>query len=138
MNATLSRNRNLGLIEVDENNIAVKRNTSIILSPSVIAGSQLTWSPFQNLQATLLTKYVGSQFLDNFENDNLSLDAYHVEDLRLTYSFKIKTLTGVELSLLVNNLFNAEYASNGYTWGTDAYYYPQATRNYMGMVTVRF
>jgi iron complex outermembrane receptor protein len=42
------------------------------------------------------------------------------------------------LSLLANNLFDVEYSSNGYAYGGDPYYYPQAGRNFMAMVTLKF
>ncbi|MEJ7661522.1 MAG: hypothetical protein WKG07_19010 [Hymenobacter sp.] len=47
----------------------------------------------------------------------------------------------IELALLVSNLLNREYAANGYTYGyigasgtveTFNWYYPQATRNFLG------
>jgi iron complex outermembrane recepter protein len=138
VNATLSKNKNVDYIFMDENGETEKKNTSIILSPEFISGSQLTWSPVKNLQATLLVKYVGKQFLDNTQNDQLALSSYHVEDLRLGYTFHVKGLSGIETSLLLNNLLNAKYESNGYVWDSYAYYYPQATRNFMIMVTVKF
>lgn len=138
VNVTLSKNQNIDYVSLNENNDVEKRNTSIILSPNVIAGSQLVWTPIDRLQFTLLGKYVGKQFLDNSENDDLALDGYHVEDLRISYTFKIKRLTALETSLLVNNILSTRYASNGYTWGSDAYYYPQALRNFMGMITLKF
>ena len=57
----------------------------------------------------------------------------------------------MRLGLLVNNLFNAEYESNGYgysymdTWSgpapvriDEAFYFPQAPLNVLANVTVRF
>jgi iron complex outermembrane recepter protein len=138
VNTTFSRNENVDYVSISENNDVEKKNTSIILSPAVIAGSQLAWAPAKHFQVALLAKYVGKQFLDNSESDHLALDAYHVEDLRLSYTIRFKGITAIETSLLINNLFDAKYASNGYTWGSTAYYYPQATRNFMAMVTVKF
>lgn len=124
INTTLSANHN-------EN----KKN--IILSPSVIAGSQLSWSAFAGLEATWMSKYVGTQFLDNTERAELSLAAYWVNDLRLSYSFAPLHLKEMQLSLLINNLFDTMYISNGYVYYDVPYYYPQAGRNFMAMISLR-
>ena len=52
------------------------------------------------------------------------------------------------MAFLINNLFNREYVANGYTYGgiyqpdtsrSDFnFYYPQATRNYLASVNLRF
>ena len=53
----------------------------------------------------------------------------------------------IELGLLVNNLLNREYAANGYTYSyvgasgrqeTFNWYYPQATRNFLASVGLKF
>lgn len=138
LNGTLSSNQNKNFAILDNDNDVVKKNTAIILSPTFIGGSQLTWSATRNLQATLLTKYVSKQYLDNTENEPLTLDAYFINDLRLGYNFSLKGIRAIEASLLVNNLFDVEYATNGYSWGETAYYYPQAGRNLLAMVTFKF
>ncbi|HET9053274.1 MAG TPA: TonB-dependent receptor [Cyclobacteriaceae bacterium] len=136
-NITLSRNKNKDYVLDAENGVV--KNTSIILSPDVIAGSQLFWNAFTGFQAGLLTKYVGKQYLDNTQTESLMLDAYVVNDLRLTYSFKPRGVKGTEVSLLINNLFDVEYESNGATYGDGvAYYFPQAGINFLTMVTFKF
>ncbi len=52
----------------------------------------------------------------------------------------------VNLSLLVNNIFNEKYESNGYTFGyiydnnliTENYYYPQAGTNFLLSLSAKF
>ena len=53
----------------------------------------------------------------------------------------------IELGLLVNNVLNREYVANGYTYGylgasgqqeTFNWLYPQATRNYLASVGLKF
>jgi iron complex outermembrane receptor protein len=122
------------------------KDTDISFSPSVVAGSSLTFRPFAGVEAELLTKYVGKQYLDNTSNDDRAIDSYLTNDLRLAYSFRTNELKNVRLSLLVNNVFNIEYNANGYTWGyyygADLYqqnnFYPQATRNFLASVSLRF
>lgn len=121
-----------------ENNVMVVRNTSLVLSPGVIFGSQLSWNAFNHFQATWLSKYVGKQYLDNTQQDNLSLHDYFINDLRLNYQVAPKGMKELSFGILLNNLLNVKYSSNGYTYSNVAYYYPQAGRNFMVMMTLKF
>jgi len=121
------------------------KDTKIAFSPSVVAGSSLSFTPGR-FTAELLTKYVGKQYLDNTSNDDRAIAAYLTNDVRLAYDFRSDELKHVRLSLLVNNVFNMEYNANGYTWGyfygADLYqqnnFYPQATRHFLASVSLRF
>ena len=156
-NVTVSRNRIRNFTEVlydygvnyDEYNEEKNtfRDTEISFSPGIVAGSSLTWRAVRNFDVTALTKYVGTQFLDNTSNPSRKIDAYFTNDLRFSYSIRPGWMREVGISLLVNNVFDVKYASNGYTWGyfsglSDShrqnYYYPQAGRNFMAMVALRF
>jgi iron complex outermembrane recepter protein len=138
INATVSRNLNKDYVHFDDEGNTSETSSAIILSPNVIAGGQLSWTGLKNFQATLLSKYVGKQYLDNTENESLKLDSYFIHDLRFSYSIPVKGMTGIEASLLLNNILDKEYSSNGYAWGTTPYYYPQAGRNFLAMLTVKF
>lgn len=119
-------------------------DTDIALSPNFIAASQLNYSPVKGLEISLLSKFVGEQFLDNTSNDARKLDAYNTQDIRLRYSIPVRGLRSCTLSLLINNALDAEYESNGYTWGYDFdgqaeqfnYFYPQAGRNFLIGITL--
>jgi iron complex outermembrane recepter protein len=132
---SLNENKNYA---IDNGGAIVKKNTSIILSPNLIAGSQLSWLPTPKAQLSLLTKYVGRQYLDNTENKDRKLDAYFVNDLRMSYELTTKPLKAVVLSLLVNNVFNVEYSSNGYVFDSTPYFFPQAGTNLLAMVSLKF
>jgi iron complex outermembrane receptor protein len=127
---------------VVENNY---ENTDISFSPRIIAGSGLTYSPFSGGEISLLTKYVGKQYLDNTSNNDRSIDAYLVNDIRLSYTINPSFLKAISFNLLINNILNEEYESNGYTWGylgggdayRENYYYPQAGTNFMAMVSIK-
>ncbi len=136
-NATWSINQNNDFV-VFENNAPVIKNTKIILSPGIIAGSQLTWKPVRGLEAAWLSKYVGAQYLDNSENDNVRLSDYWINDVRLSYELSSKGFRSIGWSLLVNNMLNVVYSSNGYSYGGVPYFYPQAGRNFMAMMTIKF
>jgi len=44
----------------------------------------------------------------------------------------------IEFGLLFNNIFNTLYSSNGAVYSGVPYYYPQAGRNYMARINMRF
>ncbi|GAA4376721.1 TonB-dependent receptor [Hymenobacter koreensis] len=121
-------------------------NADISYSPEVVTGSQLEVQPLKGLRAALLYKTVSRQYLDNTASADRQLPAYQVADLRLRYSIRPKWLREIELGLLVNNLFNEEYSANGYTYGGQFpdgrlsfnFYFPQATRNYLASVGLKF
>ncbi len=152
-NATLSRNRIGSFTEFVDNFDAggqeqfAFRDTPIAFSPDVIAGSQLTLRPGKGFEVGIFQKYVGPQFLDNTGRADRRLAGYFTTDVRLAY--RVATLPGVRelgLSLLINNVFDVRYASNGYTFGyvasgariTENYLYPQAGINFLTALTLRF
>lgn len=155
-NVTMSRNKIKEFNEIyydygtdwDEyNEVSVKHtNTDISFSPTLIAGGGLSYLPVRGLEATVLYKYVSDQYLDNTSNNTRKLDAFETIDTRISYTVQPSFMGEVGLSLLVNNVFNHKYESNGYTWGyagggdqyREIYYYPQAGRNFMIMLTVKF
>lgn len=155
-NLTLSQNKIKNFNEVlydygdnfDEYNevVTTYNNTDIAVSPNVIAGSAYLYSPIRGLELGLLTKYVGKQYLDNTSNENRKIEAYLINDLRISYAWHPSFMREISLSLLANNIFNEVYSSNGYTYGflggateyRQNYYYPQAGRNYLAMLALRF
>ena len=146
-NLTLSQNRirqfKEEIIDYDTYDIAFinHENTDIAYSPSVIAGNTLTYS-VGAFEASLLSKYVGKQYLDNTSDDARSLNAYTTQDIRLKYTLK----KGPVLTLLLNNVLNEMYSSNGYTYSyrfagaktTENFYYPQAGFNFLLGASIRF
>ncbi len=150
-NATLSQNKIDNFIEYltdydsyEEKAIAHGK-TDISFSPSVIAGSTFTIKSGK-LETSLLTKYVGKQYLDNTSNEGRILKAYWTQDIRLMYPVKTKWSKRLDLTLLLNNVANTLYSSNGYTYSyiydgktiTENFYYPQAGFNFLAGVVVRF
>lgn len=125
-------------------------NTDISFSPSLIAAVNLTVTPVTGLQVSLQNKYVGQQYLDNTQSEARKLNGYFTTNLNIGYTFKFWILKDVTLSVLVNNIFNQFYESNGYTFSevyrsgaTDSradynYYYPQAGINVLGGIKIRF
>ncbi len=134
--------------------------TNISFSPNVIAGSNIQFD-YKGFQANLLTNYVGKQYLDNTSNRNAMLNDYCVSNLRLAYTLNFdnqsqtKTIKNISFHILLNNLFNTRYESNGgvysYFEGADAngnylpenqlhtpWYYAQAGFNLHAGFTINF
>ena len=99
----------------------IHQNTDIAFSPSIIAGGQLIFTPFDHekygkLQLAFISKYVGDQFIDNTSNENAKLDAYLVHDFRLTYLKKTTLFKEIEFSAWLRNLANQHYISNAWVY----------------------
>ncbi len=121
-------------------------SVDIAFSPEVVSAGRLTWNPFRTLNIDLSAKYVGKQFLDNTQSDSRSLDAYFFNDLGIRYIFHLKSIKQIGFNVRVNNLWNARYSSNGYTYSyiyggeisTFNFLYPQAGRNLMAGINLLF
>jgi len=156
VNATFSQNKIDKFNEVlydygvgwDEFNIIENEmsNTDISFSPNMIIGSLLSYSPVENLSIGLQSKYVGEQFLDNTGDENRKIDSYMINDLNFGYTLKTDLIKEIGFNLLVNNVLDVEYESNGYTYGFKGggetvranFYYPQAGRNFLFAVNLKF
>jgi iron complex outermembrane recepter protein len=122
------------------------RNVDISFSPSIIGNSILAYRSGP-LQAEWVSQYVSSQYMDNTASRDRLIDAYWVNNLRLSYTIDtLPSLRNVVVSLLVNNVLDAKYISNGYTFGWISggeeqffnYYYPQAGRNVLLNMKIGF
>jgi hypothetical protein len=114
------------------------KKSTLSFSPSIIAGSSINFIPFKNGELSLINKYVGRQFLDNTEKNSRSLNAYYVQDIKVSYLLNCKILKEVRFIGQLNNIFNKRYESNGYTFSyvyggltTENYYFPMAPLNGM-------
>jgi iron complex outermembrane receptor protein len=152
VNATFSRNRIQNFTEYLDNfdnesqESRQYSETDISFSPNVIGGSQLLFTAAKGLELGLLSKYVGKQYLDNTSNESRKLNPYFTNDIRVIYSLKPRFAQELTFTLLFNNVFNELYESNGYTYAyisegrvqADNGYYPQAGRNFLAGVRLRF
>ena len=111
----------------------------IAYSPNVVGGANINFLPFEKMEISLLSKYVGKQFLDNTQNENRKLNAFFVQDTRIIYNTNYKWLKEIKFILQVNNILGEKYEPNGYTFSyiyggtqtTENYYFPMAGRNFM-------
>lgn len=128
-NVSLSQNRNLDFRIENEAGINELGNTEISFSPNVIANLSVKFNPTKNFQFSLMNQYVGKQYLDNTETQDLQLKDYFLTDFNAQYQFKIAK-NDVALKLLVNNVFNQKYVNNGYVYNGPVYF-SQAGTNFM-------
>lgn len=148
-NATLSKNKISNFTEMIDDSAGTKNNfyksTDISFSPSVIAGGSIDITPFKNAGISLISKYVGRQYLDNTTQTSRSLNPYYLQDIRLSYLIENKIFKATNIILQLNNIFNKKYEANGYTFSyvydskvyTENYYFPMAPFNFMVGVNVR-
>ena len=146
-NLTLSENKVRNFQEfVGDSLIGSYRLSDISFSPNVIASGNLAYVPVKGLTVSWITKYVGSQFLDNTSNESRKLDAFFVNNILFNYTLTPKFMKEIRLTLLLNNIFNRLYQPNGYTFSyladsklvTQNYYYPQAGFNLLTGLTLKF
>jgi iron complex outermembrane receptor protein len=151
-NITLSQNKNEDFFFQRDGQLQNLGNTNIAYSPNIIAGNIITYSPTKQVNISLLSKFVGEQYMGNIDSENSKLRDYTVNDLNITYEWKInKGIKSIYFSGLVNNIFDREYESNGYFYTFDddwsgpnittiegAGFYPQAGINFLGGVTLTF
>lgn len=149
-NVSWSRNRVKNYTEVlyDENYNKIENyigSTNISFSPDIILNSLFTFE-LKGWNANLQSSFVGKQNMDNTSRKSSELGSYFVNNLRMGYTFPVKGIKAVSLNLLINNLLNASYESNGFVYSyisdneryDDRSYFPQAGINVLANVSFRF
>lgn len=156
INATISRNRIKGFTEYiyeDEwqNPITFDRgDTPIAFSPDFILHNAFNFN-VSGFEASLMSRYVSSQYMNNAKSQEAKLDSYFVSDLALAYTIKnLLSLKELRLGVTVYNIFNEKYCNNGYAGAgyyidngkPEVYRYAgfaaQATTNVLATVTLTF
>lgn len=153
----------------------VYRNTDLAFSPSVVSGQEISFNLFRweerknndvekekqsgRIDFSLIGKYVGRQMLDNTGRNDAtvddltatdlkfrSLDAYFILDARLTFRMKIPSVAEIDLNIMLRNVLDEMYSSNGWTYkyslggeySAMSGFFPQAGRNFLAGLTIRF
>lgn len=151
-NATFSQNKIKNFTEYVDNwdtggqDAFELGETDLAFAPNVVINSHVSYKPAEALNISLLSNYVGDQYIDNTSSEDRKLDAWFVNNLKVEYSMKGKLFDEVKLHLMVNNLFDAEYESNAWVYsyilGGDRYkmdgYFPQAGTHFLVGVDFRF
>ncbi|MEO7530863.1 MAG: TonB-dependent receptor [Sediminibacterium sp.] len=148
---TLSKNKISSYTEYIDNydnggqNAVPHKKTDISFSPSVIAGATINILPLHNVELSLVSKYVGKEYLDNSQSKDRQLTAFFVENIRAGWTIKKVLFSEWNIIGQINNVFNKKYEPNGYTYSyisggalaTENGYYPMAGTNYMVGVNIR-
>ena len=151
-NLTLSENRNRDFVFERDGQLQDLGYTNLSYSPNIVGASQWIFSPSDAFSISLFSKYVGEQHMGNIDADLSKLPAYFTQDLSITYDFAPSWCQSLTLQLLLNNVLDESYVSNGYfytyddTWSNPnavqtiegVGYYPQAGFHFLTGVTVRF
>ena len=139
-NIALSKNKNQNYYFEKDGNLVNFGNTNIAFSPHIVAGNCVTFAPSEKLQFSILSKFVDKQFMGNIDSANSELPSYFVNDINISYEIQPKKVfKSVLFSVLVNNLLNTKYVSNGADYGGgDIYYFPQAGINFLAGITLKF
>jgi iron complex outermembrane receptor protein len=122
------------------------KNTDIAFSPNLMAGAGLEYVLKRNTMFNITAKYVGSQYLDNTQNENRLLKEFTYLNFNASHTFYGVNYKSITIGLRINNLLNSLYEANGYTYSyqfggeliTENFYYPQAGTNYMALFNLKF
>jgi iron complex outermembrane receptor protein len=113
----------------------------------------IVFQPNNKVSLGLLSKFVGQQYMGNIDSEASKLDSYFVHDFNASYRLgNAWIFESLAFNLLVNNIFDVEYVSNGYfytyddTWSVPGEittietpgYYPQAEVNFLFGITLKF
>jgi iron complex outermembrane receptor protein len=152
-NLTLSSNKNKELIYNYNGALTKFGKTNLSYSPNFITSNTINYKFSEKFSIRALSKYVGKQFMGNIDAENSILDNYFVNDLNFNLSITPKRIfSEIIVSGLINNVLDKEYVSNGFYYTYDdnwsepgkvitldgAGYYPQATRNFLIGIIMKF
>jgi iron complex outermembrane receptor protein len=152
-NLTLSSNKNKEVISNYNGALTNFGKTNLSYSPNFITNNTINYKFTEKFSLSMLSKYVGKQFMGNTDAKNSILESYFVNDLNFNLKITPKRIFNeIVVSGLINNILDKEYVSNGYyytyddTWSNPgetitldgAGYYPQATRNFLVGFLLKF
>ena len=152
-NLTLSSNKNKEVISNYNGALTNFGKTNLSYSPNFITNNTINYKFTEKFSLSMFSKYVGKQFMGNTDAKNSILESYFVNDLNFNLKITPKRIFNeIVVSGLINNILDKEYVSNGYyytyddTWSNPgqtitldgAGYYPQATRNFLVGLLLKF
>lgn len=125
-NLSLSRNRLVRYTIIDNGSRVTLDGNPIAGFPDALGNVRLTYHN-DVITASLLAKYVGSFYTDNFKNEYNKNDAYTVFNAEILY--RLPRVFDTELTVRgeVRNLFNNLYLASG----EGNAFFPAAERNYL-------
>jgi iron complex outermembrane receptor protein len=106
----------------------------------------IDYEAFKDFHISLVSNYIGKQYIDNTSSDERKLDPYFLNNIRLLYTVRTSLIREIGLHFQVNNIFNVEYESNAWVYpyiqGGQPYlsdgYFPQAPVNFFAGIGLKF
>jgi iron complex outermembrane receptor protein len=124
---------------------AAYKKTDMALSPDLIASATISFYPVEILEISLPAKFVGKSYLDNSESNQRKIADYYLQQLRIIYSPRIKSMGEINFAFYLNNILNKKYEATGYTYGyysggmlvNENWLFPQAGTNFIFSVNLK-
>jgi iron complex outermembrane recepter protein len=142
-------------VDAESQFLITHEDVDLAFSPSTLlmgsAGYQFLQLDKHAATISLMSKFVGQQYVDNTGNPASLVESYTFTDFQLQYAFKWSSKKILSINVLVRNIFDAEYLTNAWNFrfkstgdprpddpyaeleGGDIYslrgYYPQSGRN---------
>lgn len=151
-NLSWSKNQNKDKYFERDGSLQNLGNTHLAYSPSLVGANQLSFSQ-DTWSVSLVSKYVGDQYMSNINAALSKLKDYFIHDVQFQ-AVLLQNENGAMLNvnLHIHNLFDDMYSSNGYFFTYDddwsspgsiatiegVGYYPQAGRHFMAGLTLKF
>jgi iron complex outermembrane receptor protein len=134
------------------NQINNYKHPDIAFSPRWVGFIELNSVVWKKLELAWSFKFVGKQYLDNTQSDERSINRYWYSNIRISYPIKLGDKAELKLTLMLNNIFNRLYESNGWTYreryvngdgsvtptASYNYYFPQSGFNCLGGFALKF
>ncbi len=151
-NLSWSKNRNKDNYFQRNGVLQALGDTHLSYSPSLIASDQLTYAR-DSWSISLVSKFVGEQYMGNIDAELSKLESYSVQDILFQAVVLNKpNAPRLDVNVHIYNLLDEGYISNGYfytyddDWSTPTAvttiegvgYYPQAGRHFLAGLTLKF
>jgi iron complex outermembrane receptor protein len=134
------------------NQINFYKNPDIAYSPRWMGFIELNSTVWKRLELAWSFKFVDKQYLDNTESSDRMIPGFWYSNIRISYPIRISKKAEIKLTLMLNNIFNKLYVTDGSTYrerylnpdGTVTptasynYYYPQSGFNCLGGFVLKF
>ena len=151
-NLSWSKNRNKDKYFQRDGALQALGDTHLSYSPSLIASDQLTYAR-DSWSISLVSKFVGEQYMGNIDAELSKLESYSVQDILFQAVILNKpNAPQLDVNVHIYNILDEVYTSNGYFYTYDddwssptavttiegVGYYPQAGRHVLAGLTLRF
>ena len=150
-NLSISENKNKNLFFSFDGELKNYGNTDIAYSPKFIANNIINFYPNDKTSVSLRSNYISEQFFAQTNSPISKLDSFFTNDLNLSHEIYLNDFVDeLKIKLLINNIFDLEYASYGgyYTYDVPegnslktyegTYYYPQSGINLLLGIDIKF